>query len=69
MTVDIKALMNRVKGLTWYDVNIELYEPLRFKGPVPYDIKINGDMATFTILAGTHVEAECKAWDYIRSLG
>jgi hypothetical protein len=27
-----------------------------------------GDMATFSVLAETYAEAECKVWDYIRSL-
>lgn len=64
----IKDLMNRIKGLSYHDVTIELYEPLNFNGVVPFDVKIQGDLATFTVLAETYAEAECKVWDYIRGL-
>ena len=64
----IKEMMNRIRGLSYHEVTIELHEPLKFNGAVPFDIKITGDMATFTALAETYAEAECKVWDYIRSL-
>lgn len=66
--ITIKEMMNRIKGLSYHEVTIELHEPLRFNGTIPFDTKIVGDMATFNVLAETYAEAECKVWDYIRSL-
>jgi hypothetical protein len=64
----IKEIMNRIKELSYHDVTIALSAPLKFNGVIPFDTKINGDLATFTVLAETYDEAECKVWDYIRSL-
>jgi hypothetical protein len=64
----IKEIMNRIKELSYHDVTIALSAPLKFNGVIPFDTKINGDLATFKVLAETYDEAECKVWDYIRSL-
>jgi hypothetical protein len=66
--ITLKEMFERIKGLTYHEVTIELHEPLRFNGTVPFNTKIVGDMATFSVLAETYAEAECKVWDYIRSL-
>jgi hypothetical protein len=64
----IQEMMNRIKGLSYHEVTIALSAPLQFNGVVPFDTKIEGDLATFRVLAETYAEAECKVWDYIRSL-
>ena len=64
----IKEMMNRIKSLSYHEVTIALSSPLQFNGVVPFDTKIEGDLATFSVLAETYDEAECKVWDYIRSL-
>jgi hypothetical protein len=64
----IKEMMNRIKGLSYHEVTIALSAPLQFNGVVPFDTTIKDDLATFRVLAETYDEAECKVWDYIRSL-
>jgi hypothetical protein len=64
----IQEMMNRIKGLSYHEVTIALSAPLQFNGVVPFDTTIKDDLATFRVLAETYDEAECKVWDYIRSL-
>jgi hypothetical protein len=68
MTEDEKFdnLMERWKSLKYYKVVIPLAHSLVFRGPVPFDVKINKDgIAQFNILAASYAEAECRAWDFI----
>ena len=59
-------LMERIKSLEYYKVVIPLAHSLVFRGPVPFDVKINKDgIAQFNILAASYAEAECRAWDFI----
>jgi len=64
----IQEILNRIKELSYHEVTIALSAPLRFNGVVPFDTKIERDLATFNVLAETYDEAECRVWDYIRSL-
>jgi hypothetical protein len=67
MSIDVKAMMNRVKQMTYHEVTIELYEPLHFDGsPAPFDMTINGDMLTANILAESYDKAEQVLQDYVR---
>lgn len=67
MSIDVKAMMNRVKQMTYHEVTIELYEPLHFDGsPAPFDMTINGDMLTANILAESYDKAEQVLHDYVR---
>ena len=63
---DVKGLMDRIKTMQYYNVVIALEEPLDFRGPVPFDIKINkNNIAQFKILAESYEHAESRAWDFI----
>jgi hypothetical protein len=67
MSIDVKAMMNKVKQMTYHEVTIELYEPLHFDGsPAPFDMTINGDMLTANILAESYDKAEQVLHDYVR---
>jgi hypothetical protein len=67
---DVRAIMDRIKNMEYYKIIIPLEDELEFRGPVPFDIKINKDgLAQFTILASSYDEAEKKAWDYINGEG
>jgi|APGre2960657373_1045057.scaffolds.fasta_scaffold08035_11 hypothetical protein len=67
MSIDVKAMMNRVKQMTYHEVTIELYEPLHFDGsPAPFDMTIKGDMLTANILAESYDKAEQVLHDYVR---
>ncbi len=63
---EFDTLMERIKSLEYYKVVIPLAHSLVFRGPVPFDVKINKDgIAQFNILAASYAEAECRAWDFI----
>jgi len=63
---NVKALMDKIKTMQYYDVVIPLEEPLVFRGVVPFDVKINKDnIAQFKILAESYERAESKAWEFI----
>ena len=67
MSIDVKAMMNRVKQMTYHEVTIELYEPFHFDGtPAPFDMTIKGDMLTANILAESYDKAEQVLHDYVR---
>lgn len=67
MSIDVKAMLNKVKNMTYHEVTIELYEPFHFDGtPVPFDITIKGDMLTANILAESYDKAEQVLHDYVR---
>lgn len=68
MKVDVTKILNRIKHLEYYEVTLELYEPIPFNGIVPFDIKIKGDMATFRVLAEDYSQAESMVMDFLRGL-
>lgn len=57
---DIKSVIDRIKQLTFYEVAVELYEPIRFNGRIPFDMKITGNMVVAQVLADSYEEAEHK---------
>ena len=68
MKVDVTKILDKIKNLEYYDVTIELYQPIPFNGVVPFDINIKGDIATFKVLAEDYVQAEEKVMDFLRGL-
>lgn len=68
MSIDITKILNRIKNLEYYNVTLELYEPIPFNGVVPFDINIKGDVATFKVLAEDYVQAETMVMDFLRGL-
>ena len=65
MSTDVKQLLNSISNMEYYEITVELYEPLEFKGVVPFDINIVGDMATFKVLASSHEEANQKIQNFL----
>jgi hypothetical protein len=57
---DIKSVINRIKQLTYHEVTVEMYEPIRFNGRIPFDLKITGNMVVAQVLADSYEEAEHK---------
>ena len=68
MKPKIETILNKIKNSNYYDVTLELYQPIPFNGVIPFDIKIKGDVATFRVLAEDYVQAEEKVMDYLRGL-
>lgn len=51
--------------MTYYDVVLEVYEPIEFHGTIPFDLEISGNMITAQILAESYDEAEMKLIDFL----
>ena len=68
MSVDVKALLDTIKGKKYYEIVVELTEPLRFNGVVPFDMKVEGMTATFKVLAESEVIAESMVFRYLMNL-
>lgn len=62
---DIKSIINRIKTLTYYEVAVELYEPIQFKGVVPFDLEITGNIVVAQVLADSYEEAEHKLLKFL----
>jgi hypothetical protein len=54
------ALINRAKNLQEFEVYSRIDSPIYFDGAVPFDIKINDNLATFKVLAISKEEAKQK---------
>ena len=57
-----------VKQKRYFDIEVELTEPLRFKGVVPFDMYIEGTNARFKVLADSEVEAEAMVFQFLMGL-
>lgn len=68
MAVDVLKILDRIKNLEYYEVTLELYQPIPFNGTVPFDIKIVGDVATFRVLAEDYVQAEQLVYEFLKGL-
>ena len=68
MISEINNLINKIKNSQYYNVTLDLYQPIPFNGVVPFDIKIKGDIATFKVLAEDYDQAEQKVFDYLKEL-
>ena len=68
MRSDINKLLTDIKNLQYFNVTLDLYQPIPFNGVVPFDIKIKGDIATFRVLAEDFKQAENKVYSYLKEL-
>jgi len=68
MKSEINNLINKIKNFQYFNVTLDLYQPIPFNGVVPFDIKIKGDIATFKVLAENYDQAEQKVFEYLKEL-
>ena len=68
MRSEINKLLNNIKNSQYFNVTLDLYQPIPFNGVVPFDIKIKGDIDTFKVLAEDYDQAERKVFDYLKEL-
>ena len=68
MRSEINKLLNNIKNSQYFNVTLDLYQPIPFNGVVPFDIKMKGDIATFKVLAEDYDQAERKVFDYLKEL-
>ena len=48
---EFDAVMNRIRNLEEYEVQINVPEEFEFNGPVPYDMEIAGGVAWVKVIA------------------
>ena len=61
---EFNTIMNRIKHLTEYEIEVNVPDDFQFYGEVPYDMNIAGDKAWVKVLAETMEEAKIKANEY-----
>jgi hypothetical protein len=64
LMIDVKHIINRVKNLQNFEVQITLPEDFHFFGKVPFDMDIVGDQAFVKVLAESMEEATTKVREY-----
>ena len=62
------ALIHRAKNLQEYAVELELTEPLRLNGVIPFDISIKDEILTARVYAMDFDEAVSMVHNYLESL-
>ena len=62
------ALIHRAKNLQEYTVEMELTEPLRLNGIVPFDISIKDQLLVAKVYAVDFDEAVSMVHNYLESL-
>lgn len=65
--MDVTSLINNIRDSQYFEVIIELEEPLQFNGVVPFDVLIIDNTATFKVLASTQEDAENKVYHWLWS--
>ena len=64
---EFDIVMNRIKNLNEYEVQVFIPEDFEFSGPVPYDMSISGDIAWVKVIATSLEEAKNKAYEFFDS--
>ena len=61
----IKSILDKIIEMKYFDVIIDLEEPLGFNGVIPFDVFIDNDVATFKVLAQSYEDAEQKVFKFL----
>ena len=67
MTDTIQQVLDRIKGLKQFVVQVPVPEEFRFTGAVPFDLEIVGNMAMVTVWADAQEEAQKRAEQFFQN--
>jgi len=67
VTNTIKQVLDRIKGLQQFVVQVPVPEEFRFTGAVPFDMEIAGSVAMVTVWALTQEEAQTRAEEFFQN--
>lgn len=67
-TIDINAVINRMKNLRQFTVEVDLPEDFQLHGIMPFDIKIRKNKGWFKVYALTLEEAQQKVDEFINQV-
>jgi hypothetical protein len=62
--MDAKDVINRIKQLQLFEVEVELPDTFEFRGVIPFDMEIADNVARVQVYAVTQAEAQQRAEDY-----
>ena len=63
----IDQIINRIKRLEQFVVQVSVPEEFVFSGAVPFDMEIAGDPAMVTVWAASEAEAQRRAEDFFQN--
>ena len=63
----IEQILNRIKRLEQFVVQVSVPEDFAFSGAVPFDIEIAGSTAMVTMWAASKVEAQRRAEEFFQN--
>jgi len=67
VTDTIRQVLDRIKGLKQFVVQVPVPEEFRFTGTVPFDMEIVGNMAMVTVWADAQEEAQKRAEQFFQN--
>lgn len=67
VTNTIKQILDRIKGLKQFVVQVPVPEEFQFSGAVPFDLEIVGSVAMVTVWALTQKEAHDRAEKFFQN--
>jgi hypothetical protein len=67
VTDTIRQVLDRIKGLKQFVVQVPVPENFRFTGAVPFDMEIVGNMAMVTVWADAQEEAQKRAEQFFQN--
>lgn len=62
----IGPILERIKKLREFEVDVDIPDGFTFSGVVPFDVKISQNKGTFKVLAVSFEEAQNKVEQYIK---
>ena len=67
MTNTIKQILDRIKGLKQFVVQVPVPRDFCFDGSVPFDIEIVGGVAMVTVWAASEAEAQRRVEEFFQN--
>jgi hypothetical protein len=65
MSIDIKSVVNRIKNLREFVIEVEIPDGKTLSGIMPYDVKISKNIGRFKIYAVSMEEAKQRIDEYL----
>jgi hypothetical protein len=65
MSETINAVLDRIKNLKVFDVEVDIPEGFFFSGVIPFDATISQNKGIFKVYASTQEEADAKVNSYL----
>ena len=64
---EVRKVLERIFHSRWFDIDVELPPGVTISGRVPFDVVIEGEQATFRVLARDLDEANAKVFEWLNN--